>query len=272
MRFLYPIFALLSVAVGTVIISNAIAQKDMVGIGAGEKMAEAAQREMLQETTIIEEDPAAEIEPEVPIENNNAATASAPADNVSGEAEAAVITNPKSDIEKDSQNAMTQYMEGNYTGAIESLENVIILIRDYTSAKIKNLLPAPTDGWTAREIEFEDDTGGKYGNPIAASMEYTNGGQIITVSIILSPRLLKDMLMLANVPGPDKPTFHMYKNQKAIFDRDGVKNTLKILIGDQGIVAISGDQLSHTDANVFADNIDLDSIVKFALKDKAATM
>ena len=164
------------------------------------------------------------------------------------------------------QEATDAYNEKAYTEAIEALEYAKQLILQLTSEGMKQFLPPPLEGWTAKEAQSQNM--GMMGGSAAIEQEYTkaDGGRII-INIMGESPMFQGMMAMFNpaIAGADGGKLQKIKRNKAIVKYDAANRNGEIMINvaKKYLLILKGNRVDKEDMMKYAEAVDYKGLKSF---------
>jgi hypothetical protein len=172
------------------------------------------------------------------------------------------------DITDSISEALQYYEKGEYTDALESLNDASQLIQQKKGKAMESFLPEPLSGWTATEASSQMAGAAMFGGGVTAEREYNKGSSSIIVQIITDSPYMQGVLMMFSNPmfassDSDKQKkierqLQKIEGQKAIvaFDGTNKQGEIKILVAKRFLVLIEGSGITKEDLKGYAKAID----------------
>ncbi len=165
------------------------------------------------------------------------------------------------DVKDSIKEALEYYDEGDYSGAVESLNYATQLIQQKKSENLTSFLPEPLDGWTAEKSTSQAVGAAMFGGGVTAERRYTKDDSNITVQIVTDSPMLQTMMMLFTNPmfaASDGGKMERIKRQKAIvkYDPSTEQGEIQIVVAKRFLVTINGNNISKDDLKAYAKGID----------------
>ncbi len=106
------------------------------------------------------------------------------------------------DVLESIEQAVTQYKQGDFSGAAGNLDYAAQLIRQQKSTQLERFLPEAQPGWIGGDIQTSAMGAMMLGGSVSAERTYQKDGEdgSITVSIITDSPLLQPMIMMFTNP------------------------------------------------------------------------
>lgn len=174
------------------------------------------------------------------------------------------------EIEEEVKRGLDAYHRGEYSEAIGSFEFAAQQIRQMKASETQELFPPPLPGWKAEEGESAAMGNAFMGGMITNSRRYFKGSSSVTIEIITdSPLIPMVTAMFAN------PAFGAYgakvmriSGEKAILEWDSSASSgeLKLVVDNQVLVTVSGDNCKESNIIDYANSIDYDAVRALASK------
>ncbi len=163
-------------------------------------------------------------------------------------------------IEESIDEALHYYKDGEYKGAVDSLNYAAQLIQQKRGAELESYLPAPLSGWRTQETSSQTMGAAMFGG-ITAERQYSKGSSSITVEIITDSPVMQSMMMMFSNPmfaTSDGGKLEKIGRQKAIvkFDPKRQEGDIKIVVAHQFLVSIEGQNVSEEDLKSYAQAVD----------------
>jgi len=127
------------------------------------------------------------------------------------------------DVKDSIKEAIEYYDEGDYSGAVESLNYATQLIQQKKSENLTSFLPEPLDGWTADKSSSQAVGAAMFGGGVTAERRYAKEESQVTVQIVTDSPMLQTMMMMFSNPmfaSSDGGKMEKIKRQKAIVKYD----------------------------------------------------
>jgi len=173
------------------------------------------------------------------------------------------------DVTDSVNEALNQYNNGQYTGAVASLDYAAQLIRQKKGDQIASLLPKPMEGWEVIDSTSQSLGMAMFGGGVTAERQYRKGRSIVTISIMTdSPIIQSVMMMLSNpmLAGAGGAKLRKIGGQKAIVDYDPVAETgeIKIVITNKYFITVKGTGVKSEELIAYAGAIDFNKIMSLS--------
>jgi len=164
------------------------------------------------------------------------------------------------DVKDSIKEALEYYDEGDYSGAVESLNYATQLIQQKKSENLTSFLPKPLDGWTAEKTTSQAVGAAMFGGGVTAERRYTKDDSNITVQIVTDSPMLQTMMMMFSNPmfaSSDGGKMERIKRQKAIvkYDPPNQQGEIQIIVAKRLLVTINGNNVSKDDLKAYAKGI-----------------
>jgi len=165
------------------------------------------------------------------------------------------------DVKDSIKEALEYYDEGDYSGAVESLNYATQLIQQKKSENLTSFLPQPLDGWAAEESTSQAVGAAMFGGGVTAERRYTKEDSRVTVQIVTDSPMLQSMMMMFSNPmfaSSDGGKMERIKRQKALvkYDPSTEQGEIQIIVAKRFLVTINGDNVSKDDLKAYAEGID----------------
>jgi hypothetical protein len=169
------------------------------------------------------------------------------------------------------QEATEAYKEKAYTEAAESLEYAKQLIQQLTSEGLKNFLPQPLAGWSAKEAKSQNL--GVFGGSAGIEQEYwkpgagNQGRGHLTVSIMGESAMFQGMMHMFNpaIAGSAGGKLQKIKRNKAVvkYSQDNRNGEVMINVAKKYIVIVKGSNVDKDDLLNYAKAVDYKGLKSF---------
>ena len=170
-------------------------------------------------------------------------------------------------IEDDIKQGLSLYQKGQYSQAVQSLNDAAAQIQQKQTERLKAIFPEPLPGWTAKEASSDFATMAMMGGGITANRRYSEEktGQTVTIDIVTNAPMLQGILMYINNPYLASQTG--VKPIK-IKGHPGIKNVkdgeISLVVQNQMLVQVKGNNLKDDKVlQFYADKIDYVALEKF---------
>jgi len=165
------------------------------------------------------------------------------------------------DVKDSIKEAIEYYDEGDYSGAVESLNYATQLIQQKKSENLTSFLPEPLDGWTADKSSSQAVGAAMFGGGVTAERRYAKEESQVTVQIVTDSPMLQTMMMMFSNPmfaSSDGGKMEKIKRQKAIvkYDPPTQQGEIQIVVAKRFLVTINGNNVSIDDLKAYAEGID----------------
>lgn len=165
------------------------------------------------------------------------------------------------DVKDSIKEALEYYDEGDYSGAVESLNYATQLIQQKKSENLTSFLPEPLDGWAAEKSTSQAVGAAMFGGGVTAERRYTKDDRKITVQIVTDSPMLQSMMMMFSNPmfaSSDGGKMERIKRQKALvkYDPSTEQGEIQIVVAKRFLVTINGNNVSKDDLKAYARGID----------------
>ena len=157
--------------------------------------------------------------------------------------------------------AIKQYRAGDYAAAASNLDYASQLVRQKKSEKMKDLLPEPLPGWTAKPASAQAMGAAILGGGVTVSREYHKGPASLTIEIVADSPVLQSVMMMMKNPlfaGAGGGKLQTINGQRAIikFEDNNHRGELNIVVAGRFMVTVKGEQIRKQDLLAYAKAID----------------
>jgi len=164
------------------------------------------------------------------------------------------------DVKDSIKEALEYYDEGDYSGAVESLNYATQLIQQKKSENLTSFLPEPLDGWAAEKSTSQAVGAAMFGGGVTAERRYTKDDRKITVQIVTDSPMLQSMMMMFSNPmfaSSDGGKMERIKRQKALvkYDPSTEQGEIQIVVAKRFLVTINGNNVNKDDLKAYAKGI-----------------
>ena len=172
-----------------------------------------------------------------------------------------VTTASADDVTTTIQEALTDYENGEYTDAIDSLTYASQLIQQKKGQGLEAFLPAPLTGWVAEPSGSASAGAAMFGGGIAAEGHYTKKPQgSVMVQIVTDSPLIQGVMMMLSNPmfaTANGGKLERIKRQKAIvaYDPGSQSGQIKIVVAGRLFVGVEGEGITLDELRGYAKGI-----------------
>ncbi len=164
--------------------------------------------------------------------------------------------------------AVKQYKSGDFAGAASNLDYAAQLVRQKKSEKMKEILPAPLDGWQAKEASAQAVGTAVLGGGVTVSREYRRDNATVTVEIVSDSPVLQSVMMMLSNPmfaGASGGTLRTIKGQRGIikYDAAAKRGEVSIVVGGRFMVTVKGSQVQEQDLIAYAEAVDYQALSRY---------
>lgn len=158
--------------------------------------------------------------------------------------------------------AVQQYQNNHFATAISSLDSASKLIRQKKGEVLGGLLPGPLDGWSAEHVETKAMGAAMFGGATTAERRYIKNTSLITVRYSTDSPMMQSMLMMFSNPifASSVGKIELINGQKAIIDFKEISGNINIVIGNNLLITIDGNNIKRDDLLSYAGSIDMDKL------------
>lgn len=169
------------------------------------------------------------------------------------------------EVEEEINSALDAYRQGDYSVAISSLDFAAQQIRQIKAGQTEKIFPDPLPGWRAESPESSAMGGAFMGGMITTSRRYTKASSSVQIEMISDSPMIGMMSgMLSNPMFTGAPGTRVIRinGKKGLlqWDNDEQRGELSILIDNNAMIKISGEDCEKDDVMAYADAIDYDKI------------
>jgi hypothetical protein len=175
---------------------------------------------------------------------------------------------PKDDIIATIEEALRQYKNKDFAGAVSNLDYATHLIRQKKSELLKALLPQPFYGWQAKAPTSQSLGTAVFGGGSTVSRDYfTQNGSVISVEIVSDSPVLQSIIMMLNNPlfaGASGGNLKTIKRQRAMIKYNDEEHSgeINIVVASRFIVTVKGRGIDLTWLLRYAEAVDFDALAK----------
>ncbi len=161
--------------------------------------------------------------------------------------------------------AVKQYKAGDFAGAASNLDYASQLVRQKKSEKMKELLPGPLKGWTAKPAVAQAVGAAILGGGVTVSREYHKGAAALTIEIVSDSPVLQSVIMMMKNPlfaGAGGGKLQTINGQRGLikYDQGARRGELNIVIQNRFMISIKGEQVTRDDLLAYARAIDFHAL------------
>jgi hypothetical protein len=163
--------------------------------------------------------------------------------------------------------AVESYKSGEFSNAVEDLNYALELIKQKKSEGLKDYLPKPLTGWSAKDASSQTAGSGMFGGGLSTERVYTKDKSRIKVQIMADSPILQGMMGLFTNPmfaTSDGGKLERINRQKAIvkYNKERQKGDIKIVVAKRFMVTVEGSKVSREDLISYAKGIDYRKMAK----------
>ncbi len=174
----------------------------------------------------------------------------------------------KDDIVATIEEALHQYKNKDFAGAVSNLDYATHLIRQKKSELLKALLPEPFYGWQAKTATSQSLGTAVFGGGSTVSRDYfTQSGSAISIEIVSDSPVLQSIIMMLNNPlfaGASGGNLKTIKRQRAMikYNNEEHSGEINIVVASRFIVTVKGRGIDLTWLLRYAEAMDFDALAK----------
>lgn len=166
-----------------------------------------------------------------------------------------VAAEDKDDVLTTIDEAVKQYKNGDYAGAVSNLDYASQLVRQKKSERMKDLLPEPLVGWQANPASAQTLGTAVFGGGVTVSRDYKKGDAAVSIEIVSDSPVLQSVMMMLNNPmfaGSSGGSLKTIKGQRAIvkYDDKGRSGEINIVVAGRFMITVKG---NHVDLNTLVE-------------------
>lgn len=163
------------------------------------------------------------------------------------------------------EKALDEYKNNDFSNAASSLDYASQLIRQKKGEALKELLPAPLDGWTAEKGKSHTTTASFFGGGLTAEKKYRKDDSVVNISIVTDSPLMQSMIMMFSNPlfAASAGQFELINGYKGIVNYQNNGGDINIIINNRFLVTLKGKNVSRDDLMNYAKSINLKTIANF---------
>jgi len=160
--------------------------------------------------------------------------------------------------------AVQHYKDGKFSAAVTSLDYAGQMIRQKKGEALKKLLPEPLSGWTAKQTDSKAMGAAMFGGAITAERQYAKDDSTITVKYSTDSPMMQSMMMMFSNPifASSAGKLELVNGQKAIVDFKVSSGTINIVIGNNLLVTVEGNNVKREELMAYAAKINMDKLSK----------
>lgn len=164
--------------------------------------------------------------------------------------------------------AVRQYRNKDFAGAISNLDYAAHLIRQKKSELLKDLLPEPFYGWQADTPESQSLGIAVFGGGSTVSRDYSApSGAAVSIEIVSDSPVLQSIIMMLNNPlfaGASGGNLQTIKRQRAMikYDQEERSGEINIVVANRFIVTVKGKKIDLVWLLRYAEAIDFETLAK----------
>lgn len=166
-----------------------------------------------------------------------------------------VAAEDKDDVLTTIDEAVKQYKNSDYAGAVSNLDYASQLVRQKKSERMKDLLPEPLVGWQANPASAQTLGTAVFGGGVTVSRDYKKGDAAVSIEIVSDSPVLQSVMMMLNNPmfaGSSGGSLKTIKGQRAIvkYDDKGRSGEINIVVAGRFMITVKG---NHVDLNTLVE-------------------
>jgi len=159
------------------------------------------------------------------------------------------------------------YKNGEYAEAVTSLNYAVQLIQQKKGDVLKQILPAPLDGWEAQDADSQAAGAAMFGGGVTAERRYSKGDSEITIRMITDSPMMQGVMMMFSNPmfaTADGGKLERIGKQKAIvkYDESGKSGDLQMVVNNRFLVTVEGNDVARDDILAYARAIDVKKLAE----------
>ena len=166
------------------------------------------------------------------------------------------------------EEAMRQYRNKDFVGAVSNLDYAAHLIRQKKTELLKGLLPEPFYGWQAKEAVSQSLGTAVFGGGSTVSRDYfTQTGSVSSIEIVSDSPVLQSIIMMLNNPlfaGASGGNLKTIKRQRAMIKYNDEEHSgeINVVVASRFIVTVKGRGIDLTWLLRYAEAMDFDALAK----------
>ncbi|MBC8208805.1 MAG: hypothetical protein H8E79_06525 [Desulfobulbaceae bacterium] len=160
--------------------------------------------------------------------------------------------------------ALQEYADQHYSSAADSLAYAGQLIRQQKGEAIGKTLPAPQEGWTAREVISKNLGGAVFNGGLSAERLYRRGDSSLKITILTDSPMLQSMIMLFgnSIFTTANKTLELIHGQRAVVSHEGNNGTIHIMADQLFLITLEGNDMSRDELLSYASQIDMENLLQ----------
>ena len=160
--------------------------------------------------------------------------------------------------------AVQHYRDGQFTAAVTSLDYASQMIRQKKGEVLEKLLPEPLAGWSAEHADSKAMGAAMFGGATTAERRYIKNDSSISIKFSTDSPMMQSMLMMFSNPifAASAGKIELINGQKAIVDFKETSGNMNIVIGNNILITIEGNNIKRDDLMAYAGKIDMAKLAK----------
>ena len=159
------------------------------------------------------------------------------------------------------------YKDGDYAGAMQSLDYASQLIKQKKGTMLEDYFPEPLSGWEGKTATSSAANQAFLGGGINAEREYNKGESSVYASIMSDSPLMSTVMMMISNPmfaTSDGGKMVKINGEKALvkYDVDNKSGEIQMVVAGKYLVQFSGSNVSNDDLMNYAKAMDYQKLVK----------
>lgn len=160
--------------------------------------------------------------------------------------------------------AAQNYKAGKFSTAIANLEYAGQIIRQKKGEALEKLLPGPLNGWIAKQSGSKITKTALFDGATTAERHYIKKDSTVTVRFSSDSPMMQSMTMRFSNPifASSAGQQEIINGHKAVIDFKEKSGTVNIVIGNNLLVTVEGNNVKKEDLLLYADKIDMNKLAK----------
>jgi uncharacterized protein YdeI (BOF family) len=166
--------------------------------------------------------------------------------------------------------ALSQYNQGDYTGAAGTLDFAAQLIRQKKGGELEQALPGPLPGWQAQDASSQAASHAFLGGAVSAARNYSkevandegyDEAPSVTVQIVTDSPALQGMMMLLSNPmfaTADGGKLEQIAGQRAVvkYNPSDKSGEISMVVNNRFLVSVQGNYVTRDELKAYAAAVD----------------
>ena len=153
--------------------------------------------------------------------------------------------------------AVKQYSNGDYDGAVSNLDYAVQLIRQKKSEALMKVFPAPLEGWEAQPPTSQATGTAVFGRSISVSRFYTRNTSTLTIDIASDSPVMQSLVMMLNNPviaGAGGAKLETFSSHRGIvqYNQTNRSGDVNIVVADRYMITVKGQEVDRADLISYA--------------------